>query len=96
VLSAALAGVRMEDVGNGKDARSIWKLDDVDVLRKERALKLEVLKAKEQAKLEAARKQQERLEKAKINPNEMFRSMTDVYSAFDEVTSCFRAMVIIL
>lgn len=80
-----MQGVRLEDVGTGQDARSIWKLDDVDVLRKERALKLELLKAKELAKLEAARKQQERLEKAKINPYDMFRGMTEQYSAFDEV-----------
>lgn len=72
----------MEDIGGGS---SVWKLDDVENLRKEKAIKMEIAKAKELAKLEAARKQQEKLEKAKINPMDMFKQSTDLYSAFDEV-----------
>jgi hypothetical protein len=86
-------GVRLEDVGSGKDTSSVWKLDDIDVLRKERAMKLEAQKEKEAAKLEAARKQQERLEKSKINPADMYRGMTTLYSAFDEVRTPIYARI---
>lgn len=77
-------GVRLEDIGKGRDTASVWKLEDVEVLRKERVLKMEALKAKEEAKLEAQRKQQEKLEKAKVKPEMMFRGQTNLYSAFDE------------
>jgi cysteinyl-tRNA synthetase len=43
-------GVRLED--KGKD-QSVWKLDDVNVLRKERELKREAQKLKEAQKAEA-------------------------------------------
>jgi len=76
-----LAGVRMEDVGQS----SVWKLDSIENLRKEKLLKLELVKAKELAKIEAAKKLQEKLEKSKINPNDMFRGLVDLYSLFDEV-----------
>ena len=92
VLSAADAlrdivlpdlGVRMEDKGSGLNVVTVWKLDDPSVLKKERALKEEAKLAKEQAKLDAARKQSEKDEKAKISPSVMFLSSKDLYSAFD-------------
>lgn len=43
-----------------------------------------LLSAKELARSEALKKQQEKIEKSKIDPKEMFRSQTDLYSAFDE------------
>jgi len=79
-------GVRMEDKGSGADVVTVWKLDDPDVLRKERALKEEAKQAKEYQKAEAARKQREKEEKAKVPPKEMFLGMTDLYSAFDAAT----------
>jgi len=63
--------------------QSIWKLDNPDVLRMERAQKLAAKAEKEKQKLEAAKKAQEREEKAKIPPSEMFLAQTDLYSAFD-------------
>ena len=42
-----------------------------------------VKEAKEKQRLDAARKQQEREEKAKIPPSELFRGQGDLYSAFD-------------
>ena len=77
-------GVRLEDIGTGKDSKCVWKLDDVETLRKEKEMRHEIAKAKELAKQEKLKKQQELLEKAKILPQEMFRTQTDLYSAFDE------------
>ena len=79
-------GVRMEDKGSGADVVTVWKLDDPDVLRKERALKEEAKQAKEAQKAEAARKQREKEEKAKVPPIEMFLGMNDLYSVFDATT----------
>jgi cysteinyl-tRNA synthetase len=76
-------GVRMEDKGSGKDVVTVWKLDDPEVLRKERSLKEEAKAAKEAQKAELAKKQAERDAKAKINPKDMFLSLTDLYSVFD-------------
>ena len=76
-------GVRMEDKGSGKDVVTVWKLDDPEVLRKERALKEEAKAAKDAQKAELAKKQAERDAKAKISPKEMFLSLTELYSAFD-------------
>ena len=76
-------GVRMEDKGSGKDIVTVWKLDDPEVLRKERALKEESKAAKDAQKAELAKKQAERDAKAKIPPKEMFLSLTELYSAFD-------------
>ena len=76
-------GVRMEDKGSGVNVVTVWKLDDPEVLRKEREQKEEALKAKELQKEEAARKQREKLEKAKVAPEVMFLSQTDLYSRFD-------------
>lgn len=79
-------GVRMEDKGSGASVVTVWKLDDPDILKKERALKEEVKLAKELQKLEIIRKQKEKDEKAKISPNLMFLDQTALYSAFDSVT----------
>ena len=76
-------GVRLEDKGSGKDVITIWKLDDPEVLRKERALKEEAKAAKDAQKAESAKKQAERYAKAKILPKEMFLSLTELFSAFD-------------
>ena len=78
-------GIRLEDKGSGAETTSVWKLDDPEVLRKEKALKEAARIAKEQQREEAARKAAEREEKAKISPKEMFLHMTDLYSAFDEI-----------
>lgn len=92
VLSAADAlrdivlpdlGVRMEDKGSGLNVVTVWKLDDPSVLKKERALKEEAKLAKELQKLEVAKKQAEKDEKAKINPTVMFLQLTNLYAAFD-------------
>lgn len=77
-------GIRLEDKGSGSEVSSVWKLEDPEVLRKEKALKEAARLAKEQQKEEAARKLAEKEEKAKISPKVMFLSMTDLYSAFDE------------
>jgi len=76
-------GVRMEDKGSGTDVVTVWKLDDPEVLKQERRLKEEAKVEKERQKLETLRKQKEKEEKAKISPNDMFLSQTDLYSAFD-------------
>jgi cysteinyl-tRNA synthetase len=76
-------GVRMEDKGSGKDVVTIWKLDDPEVLRKEKAMKEDIKAAKELAKKEAAIKAKEREEKAKINPKDMFLNQLELYSQFD-------------
>ena len=79
-------GVRMEDKGSGTDVVTVWKLDDPNVLKKERALKQEAQLAKEIQKAETLKKQKEKEEKAKIPPSEMFLAMTDLYSSFDVAT----------
>jgi cysteinyl-tRNA synthetase len=76
-------GVRMEDKGSGLNVVTVWKLDDPSVLKKERALKEEAKRAKELQKLELARKQLEKDEKAKISPTVMFLDQKTLYSAFD-------------
>lgn len=77
-------GVRMEDKGVGGEVFTVWKLDDPETLKKEKALKKEARAAKEQQKLEAERKQREKEEKARIPPQQLFRSFVDLYSVFDE------------
>ena len=76
-------GVRMEDKGTGKDVVTVWKLDGPETLKKEKLIKEELKKAKELQKLEAANKLQQKNEKAKIPPNQMFLDKTDLYSQFD-------------
>jgi cysteinyl-tRNA synthetase len=82
-------GVRMEDKGSGSEVVTIWKLEDAEVLRKEKQQKEEAKMQKELAKLEQQRKDKERIEKAKISPESMFLNETDetgakLYSEFDE------------
>lgn len=76
-------GVRMEDKGTGKDVVTVWKLDDPETLKKERLIKEELKRAKEQQKAEAALKLKQKAEKAKIPPETMFLNQTDIYSQFD-------------
>lgn len=76
-------GVRMEDKGTGKDVVTIWKLDDPEVLRKEKALKLEMQASKEAQKAETAMKQKLKEEKSRIPPSQLFLARTDLYSEFD-------------
>jgi cysteinyl-tRNA synthetase len=79
-------GVRMEDKGSGAEAVTVWKLDDPEKMRLERAQKEAAREEKQRLKEEAARKQREKEERSKIPPEQMFRHQTDLYSAFDEVT----------
>ena len=76
-------GVRMEDKGSGLNVVTVWKLDNPNVLKRERALKEEAKLAKELQKLDVARKQKEKDEKAKVPPSEMFLDQVALYSAFD-------------
>jgi cysteinyl-tRNA synthetase len=77
-------GVRMEDKGTGANVVTVWKLDDPEVLRREREQKEAQKLEKEKQKMETQRKLREKEEKAKVDPATMFLSMTDLYSAFDE------------
>jgi cysteinyl-tRNA synthetase len=76
------AGVKLEDIGD----KSVWKIEDVDVLLKEKQFKIEeeerIKKKKEELKKEKEKKQNNKDEKAKVNPIDMFK--TDEYSAWDE------------
>lgn len=77
-------GVRMEDRGCGDgNTLTVWKLEDPQVLRKERLQKEAMKEAKEQQRLLALKKQQEKDEKARQHPRDMFRNQTELYSAFD-------------
>jgi cysteinyl-tRNA synthetase len=79
-------GVRLEDLRNAATGvmDSVWKLEDLEVLRKEKAQKEAIRQLKEDEKRKQLKLQQEREEKAKQPPEEMFRGMTDLYSAWDE------------
>lgn len=75
-------GVRLEDLPGG--LTSIWKLDDPALMRKERAQKEEIRHIKELEKQRQQHLQREREEKAKVPPEQLFRTITDLYSAFNE------------
>lgn len=77
-------GVRIEEKGSGADTTSVWKLCDPAVLKLERDQKEAAKLEKERQKAEARRKQQEKEEKAKIPPEELFLSQTELYSEFNE------------
>lgn len=79
-------GIRLEDLRNPATGvmDSVWKLEDPEVLRKEKAQKESIRLLKEEEKRKQLKLQQEREEKAKQPPEEMFRSSTDLYSAWDE------------
>jgi cysteinyl-tRNA synthetase len=79
-------GVRMEDKGSGKELTTVWKLDDPEVLRKEKALKEEAKAAKQAAKEEALRRAEEKEARARVPASQLFLSMTDMYSKFDADT----------
>ncbi len=69
----------------GLDTVTIWKLDNPDVLRKEKQQKLEAKLLKEQQKLEQQRKILEKEEKSKVPPNTIFLAQKgELYSLFDE------------
>ncbi len=74
-------GVRVEDESAVK---SIWKLEDPEVLKKEQALKEAAENLKKQQREEALRRVKEKEERSKIPPSEMFLTQTDLYSKFDE------------
>jgi len=76
-------GVRMEDKGSGTSAETVWKLDDVEQLRKEKAQKEAEKKRKEEEKIAVAKIAAAREERAKVPPSEMFRGSAE-YSAWDE------------
>lgn len=77
-------GVRLED----KDSGSVWKFEDPEVLKAERARKMAEAQAKaDQKRADAERREREAAEKlaaSLIKPEDMFKNMTDKYSAFDE------------
>lgn len=62
----------------------MWKLDDPEVLRKEKAAKEEAKALKAAAKAEAARKQREKEERARIHPRDLFTPLTHQWSRFNE------------
>jgi len=78
--SLPLLGVRLDDLAEGG---SIWKLGDKEELAKEVEQKKKAEQAKIEAKMEAQKREQEKLEKAKIPPSEWFKAMKDKYTAFD-------------
>lgn len=80
-------GVRLEDKEVDGTSYAV-KLVDAEILAKEKTLiekrELEKKLKAETQRLEKLRLQQEREEKAKVPPTEMFKSQTDKYSKFDE------------
>lgn len=82
-------GIRLEDKGTGSNGgiSSTWKMEDPEVLKKEKALKEAAKELKELQKREAAKKAAEREEKAKIHPKDLFQNeeFFKLYSKFDEL-----------
>jgi cysteinyl-tRNA synthetase len=76
-------GVRMEDKGSGKDVVTVWKLEDKEVLRIEMAQKEAANAAKLKAKEDAIILKAAREKKARVRPQDLFTSLTELYSAFD-------------
>lgn len=79
-------GVRMEDKGSGAETVTVWKLDDPEKMKLERAQKEAARQEKIRLKEEAAQRQREKDEKAKVPPELLFRHLTSEYSRFDEAT----------
>eukprot|EP00288_Rhodomonas_lens_P016752 CAMPEP_0177703986 /NCGR_PEP_ID=MMETSP0484_2-20121128/7958_1 /TAXON_ID=354590 /ORGANISM="Rhodomonas lens, Strain RHODO" /LENGTH=832 /DNA_ID=CAMNT_0019215365 /DNA_START=51 /DNA_END=2549 /DNA_ORIENTATION=- len=79
-----LLGVRLEDKPEG----FLWKLDDPEVLARERATKMaaaaEAAKKKVENKLNKAKKELEKWEVSAVAPSEMFKALTDKYKTFDD------------
>jgi len=79
-------GIRLEDQGGDKNA--VWKFGNKDELIQERERKIAEQAAKDAKKAEELRlrqeKEAEQEAKAKIVPSEMFKSQTELYSAFDD------------
>jgi cysteinyl-tRNA synthetase len=70
-------GVRLEDKGAG----SVWKLDDPEVLRAERARKEGEVQAKNETKRLAAEKAAAKEAAARVDPRDLFKN--GPYAAFD-------------
>jgi cysteinyl-tRNA synthetase len=79
-------GVRMEDKGSGGEAVTVWKLDDPEKMRLERVQKEAARQEKLLAKEEAAQRQREKEQRARVPPEQLFRHLTEQYSKFDEAT----------
>ena len=81
-------GVRLEDRESG-DRAYVVKFVDAETVARERAMaqkREQEAKLKEETKrLEKLKLQQQREDKAKVAPSEMFKGQTDKYSKFDEV-----------
>jgi cysteinyl-tRNA synthetase len=77
-------GVRLEDKAEGY----IWKLDDPEVLARERTAKLaaaaEAARKKLENKLDKTRKELDKWAALNVAPEDMFKAATDKYSKFDE------------
>ena len=76
-------GVRLEDKNDG----SIWKLEDPDLLKKERAIKLEEeadkKRTKDLADAKKAAKAKAQADAANLKPQDLFKDKTHLYSQFD-------------
>jgi cysteinyl-tRNA synthetase len=79
-------GVRLEEKGSGGSTVSLWKLDNPETMRLERAQKAEAKAQKEAQKEEQMRKLKEKEEKAKIPPELMYKGndAASMYSAYNE------------
>merc|ERR1711862_952458 len=84
-----LLGIRLED----KPAGSLWKLDDPEVLKKERELKLAEEKRKEEEKLQKQREKENKEAMNRLPPREFMKlikvedeSNTLKYAKFDDET----------
>jgi cysteinyl-tRNA synthetase len=77
-----LAGVKLEDKGS----TSIWKIEDVNVLLKEKQFKLEeqerIFKKNEEIKKQREEQLKKKEEEDKINPKDMFK--TSEFSKWDD------------
>lgn len=79
-------GVRLEEKGSGGETISIWKLDNPETMRLERQQKADAKALKEAQKVEQQRKLREKEEKAKIPPEEFFKTeeYAGQYSAYSD------------
>jgi len=81
-----LLGIRLEDKPTG----SLWKLDDPEVLKKEREAKLAEMKRKEEEKLQKQREQEKKDALNRMPPVEFMKQLTledgttRKYSKFDD------------
>eukprot|EP01114_Cavostelium_apophysatum_P001071 TRINITY_DN1091_c0_g1_i3.p1 TRINITY_DN1091_c0_g1~~TRINITY_DN1091_c0_g1_i3.p1 ORF type:complete len:540 (-),score=189.18 TRINITY_DN1091_c0_g1_i3:277-1896(-) len=73
-------GIRFSDLPDGS---ALWKLDDPQTLMQEVAQKRQIEEQKRLAKEARLKEEQEKLEKAKITPEDMFRDVAQ-YSKWNE------------